>query len=64
MAVKIASGTMFGGVLYFFLMALGLLFRFEVVAVELVSSANLKSSMLPLVIDTWPCANATEKGQF
>ena len=25
---------------------------------------NLKSSMLPLVINTWPCTNAMEKGKF
>ena len=42
----------------------GFFCKFEVVAVELNSSANSKSSMLPLVIDTRPCTNATEKGQF
>ena len=54
MTVKMASGTIFGGVPHFFL-----------VAVVLVSFANLKSSMLPLVLNTWPCTDATEeKGQF
>ena len=53
MTVKMAPGRMFGGVLLLFL-----------VAVVLVSSANSKSSMLPLVINTWPFTNATEKGKF
>ena len=53
MTVKMASGTVFGGVLYLFL-----------VAVVLVSSANSKSSMLSLAINTWPCTNYTEKGKF
>ena len=53
MTVKMASDTVSGGVLYLFL-----------VAVVLVSSANSKSSMLSLAINTWPCTNYTEKGQF
>ena len=54
MTVKMASGTIFWGVLHFFL-----------VAVVLVSFANSMSSVLPLVLNTWPCTDATEeKGQF
>ena len=53
MTVKMASGTIFGGVLYLFL-----------VGVVLVSSANSKSSMRPLVINTGPCTNATKKQLF
>ena len=52
MTVKMASAMMFRDVLYF------------LVAVVLPSSANSKSSMLPLAINTWPCTNATKKGQF
>ena len=50
MTVKMASGTIFGGVLHFFL-----------VAVVLVSFANSMSSVLPLVLNTWPCTDATEE---
>ena len=63
MTVKMTSGTMFGGVLYLFLVAVVLVSSAKGVAVVLVCSANSKSSMLPLV-EARPCTNATEKGQF
>ena len=62
MSMKMASDTMFGGVLYMFLVAVVLVSSVKVVAVVLVCSANSKSSMLLLV--KRPSTNATEKGQF
>ena len=51
MSMKIASDTMFGGVLYMFLVAVVLVSSAKGVAVVLVCSANSKSSMLLLVKD-------------
>ena len=51
MSMKMASDTMFGGVLYMFLVAVVLVSSAKGVAVVLVCSANSKSSMLLLVKD-------------
>ena len=44
-------------------MALGRAFGFVLLLLS-VSAANSKYSWLPLVINTWPFTNATEKGKF
>ena len=59
MTVKMASVTMFGGVLH--LEVCYICFFWQLCWFP---QQNSKSSMLPLAINTWPCSNATEKGQF